>query len=121
MDVHLLDGGVTADGRRLVSTASFDETHKQNILISPQEIPEIGEAYYGLGWALSRYRDHKLITHDGKINGFQAHVSYLPDDGFGLVILMNSNGLPAQWLGFDAYDQLLGIAQPAQWSMQDVQ
>lgn len=48
-------------------------------------------------------------------------MSYLPDDGLGVVILMNSNGLPAQWLGFDAYDLLLGISAPAQWSMQDVQ
>ena len=113
-------GGVLSDGRRLVSMAAFDETHKPNILVSPQEIPEIGEANYGLGWAITQYRGHQLITHDGKVSGFQAHVSYLPDDGLGLVILMNSNGLPAQWLGFDAYDQLLGISAPAQWSMQDV-
>lgn len=47
-------------------------------------------------------------------------MSSLPDDGVGLVILMNSNGLPAQWLGFDACDQLLGIAEPAQWSLKDL-
>lgn len=119
--VHFqMTGGLLADGRRLVSVAAFDETHKPNILVSAQDIPEIGEAYYGLGWALTRYRGHQLITHDGKVNGFQAHVSFLPDDGMGLVILMNSNGLPAQWLGFDAYDQLLGISAPAQWSLQDL-
>lgn len=113
-------GGLTEDGKRLISVAAFDETHKPNILVSPQDIPEIGEAHYGLGWALSSYRGHRLITHDGKINGFQAHVSYLPDDGKGIVLLMNSNGMPGQWLGFDVYDQLLGIAQPAQWSMKDL-
>lgn len=112
-------GGLTTDGRRLVSTAAFDETHKPNILISAQGLPEIGDSYYGLGWALSRYRGHPLITHDGKLNGFQAHVSFLPDDGLGLVILMNSNGMPAQWLGFDAYDQLLGVPVPPQWSLLD--
>lgn len=114
-----LTGGLASEGRRLVSTAAFDETHKPNILVSAQALPEIGEAHYGLGWALSRYRGHRLITHDGKLSGFQAHVSYLPDDGLGVVILMNSNGMPAQWLGFDVYDQLLAIAQPPQWSLLD--
>lgn len=116
-----LAGGVTSDGNRLISTAAFDETHKPNILVSPQSTPEIGEAQYGLGWALSSYRGRRLITHDGQVNGYQAHVSYLPDVGRGLVILMNSNGLPAQWLGFDVYDQLFGVSTPAQWSLQDVQ
>lgn len=112
-------GGVTADGNRLVSTAAYDETHKPNIAVPEPLPPEIGEANYGMGWLLLRYRDHRLITHDGKISGFQAHVSFLPDDGLGVVILMNSNGMPAQWLGFDAYDQLLGVSAPAQWSMKD--
>lgn len=115
-----LAGGLLADGRRLVSEAALGETRKPNILVSPQDIPEIGEANYGLGWALTRYRGRQLITHDGKVSGFQAHVSFLPDDGLGVVILMNSNGLPAQWLGFDTYDQLLGISEPAQWSMKDL-
>lgn len=115
-----LAGGVTPDGNRLISVVSFDETHKPNILVSPQSTAEIGEAQYGLGWALSRYRGQRLITHDGKVSGYQAHISYLPDEGRGVVILMSSNGLPAQWLGFDVYDQLLGVSTPAQWSLQDV-
>lgn len=56
---------------RVESPLESDETHKPNILVSAQDIPQIGEAYYGLGWALTRYRGHQLITHDGKVDGFR--------------------------------------------------
>lgn len=111
--------GAAPGGARLLSQAAFDETHRDNILVSPKAVPEIGEARYGLGWALTSYRGRRLITHDGQVSGFQSHVSFLPAEGLGVVIPMNSNGLPAQWLGFDVYDQLLGVPAPARWSLND--
>jgi CubicO group peptidase (beta-lactamase class C family) len=71
---------------------------------------------YGLGWFIQDYRGHVLIHHGGNIDGFSAHVSMLPHERAGIVVLTNLNDtlLPIA-LGFSIYDRLLGL-EPVDWS-----
>jgi hypothetical protein len=55
-------------------------------------IPEVTPADYGLGWFVDTYKGHRRVHHGGNIDGFSALVSMLPQEGVGLVVLVNKNG-----------------------------
>jgi len=46
---------------------------------------------YGLGWELSNYCGHKIVSHGGGYDGFISKVALVPDEGIGMVILTNAN------------------------------
>lgn len=53
-------------------------------------------AAYGLGWRVMDYAGERLIFHAGAVQGYRAMLGFLPDRGFGIAILWNSEtGLPA--------------------------
>jgi hypothetical protein len=78
--------------------------------------PERGPTFYGMGFYLSTYRGHALVYHPGVIDGFAAMISFLPDDGMGVVVLSNLSGSnPAPSIvSYAVYDRLLGLA-PLPW------
>lgn len=51
----------------------------------------IGETQgdYGFGFALSVYQGNRLVWHDGSIDGFSAHLSYLPARRITVIVLSN--------------------------------
>lgn len=61
---------------------------------SEDDIQNLG---YGLGWFIGKYRGFEYIHHGGLVDGFAAHVAFLPQKNTGLVILANnsSEGLTA--------------------------
>ena len=66
---------------------------------------------FGLGWFLGEYRGRRYAQHGGGYVGTAAHISFLPDDNLGVVVL--ANGSPGgQAFGtivsIDVYDRLLG-------------
>jgi CubicO group peptidase (beta-lactamase class C family) len=83
----MLAGGVTADGKRLVSEKGFAE------LVTPQ-IKISDTASYGLGWAVAKMGARTVYTHTGGIDGFGALVSLLPQEKLGVAILANVEGTP---------------------------
>jgi hypothetical protein len=62
-----------------------------------------------MGWFSDAYRGHNRLSHGGAIDGFIALVSFLPDDGIGVVALTNAEtGLPGV-LTQHLLDRLLGL------------
>jgi Domain of unknown function (DUF3471) len=69
---------------------------------------------YGLAWVVQDYRGHLLVSHAGTIDGFRAHITLLPREGYALAILANrhhtrmnlalSNMLVDHLLGLPAKD-----------------
>jgi CubicO group peptidase (beta-lactamase class C family) len=99
------------DGRQIFSQAASRE------MWSPQTITPLGadgEAFipsrhftaYGLGWELSDYRGHKIVSHSGALDGFYSGTAMVPEANLGVVILTNSEtALPlavANWV-IDAF------------------
>lgn len=82
----ILNNG-TVDGKRLVSEKSFNET------ISPQ-MKVAGNINYGFGWMLREWHGHKVVEHDGSIDGFNSQVAMMPDQKLGFVMLTNVSGSP---------------------------
>jgi CubicO group peptidase (beta-lactamase class C family) len=47
--------------------------------------------HYGYGWSIQSYEGHKIVTHDGGINGFITSGYRLPDDKVYVSVLTNSD------------------------------
>ena len=53
---------------------------------------------YGLGWTIGTIQTEqqakRLIFHTGDADGYSAYVSFMPDDGLGVVVLTNQHCMP---------------------------
>lgn len=102
--------------KSLINTSTLQEMHSPQVVVSGT--PEHKEAVlstYGIGWGILSYRGHYHVSHDGGSDGFTSVVSFLPNDGMGLVILCNKNltTLP-RFLSAEIWDRLLGLS-PIDW------
>ncbi len=104
------------NGTRVISEASLNEIHSPQIIMSNIiREEELFYYFYGMGWAITAYRGHLFLVHGGGIDGFIAHVSFMPKDKIGVVILTNLSPNPlTQIISFNAYDRLLGL-DPVPW------
>jgi len=65
---------------------------------------------YALGWFVDSYRGHYRVYHGGTTAGFSALVTFLPEDGIGIVVLANLQGTPlTDVITQTAIDELLGL------------
>ncbi len=103
-------------GKQIINTTTIGDMHLVHMPTgNTYERPEISPADYGMGWFIDNYRGHHRVHHGGNIDGFSAMVSFLPQDGFGFVVLTNKNGtgLP-ELLIRHAIDRLLEL-EPIKW------
>lgn len=104
-------GDGTAGGRRLISRTTLDELHAAQMVIGlPSARRDISPPDYAMGWMTDVYRGHPRAFHDGNIDGFSAAVALFPQDGMGLVVLVNaSDSSLVGVLTRQASDLLLGL------------
>jgi CubicO group peptidase (beta-lactamase class C family) len=95
-----LRGGVSVNGRRVVSEANLAERWKPGVKLpvveaaKPLDPDSIG-AWYGLGLIHERYQDGtSLIWHNGGIDGFTTFIGFMPQHDLGLVVLNNTGPEP---------------------------
>lgn len=102
--------------KRIVSERQFALIHMPQTVVP--EIPRYPELYYssyGMGWRLTAYRGHPLVSHGGAIMGFSAMVAFLPRDGIGIVLLNNlEDSSINSLLAYNVFDRLLGL-DPVDW------
>ncbi|MDD8020547.1 MAG: serine hydrolase [Acidobacteriota bacterium] len=112
--VHLNSGKFGE--KQLLATASLDDLHLPYMPIG-QTPPTtyVSPTSYALGWFVDYYRGHQRVYHGGNIDGFSALVSFLPQDGYGFVVLTNRNGSALPDLLVETItDKLLGL-EPVDW------
>ena len=80
--VRLLLGGGEFEGKRFVSEKGFAQLFSKVTNIAPN-------VDYGLGWIIIEGDGHKIIMHDGGIDGFNSEVVLMPDEKLGFVLLTN--------------------------------
>jgi CubicO group peptidase (beta-lactamase class C family) len=78
-----LNRGVAPGGTRVVSAENLQETWRPQVGIQPG-------AQYGLGWMIVDYQGNRVLAHGGGTAGFTSELSFLPDDGLGIVVLTNA-------------------------------
>lgn len=74
------------------------------------ERPFTATTLYSLGWDQEVYRNHRFIMHDGGLVGFGASVRYLPDKGWGVILMGNTaetSNNAAAILGWHLIDEML--------------
>ena len=81
--------GKTEAGVELLPTTIFE-----SVLWAPHiPVRLLGlNGSYGVGWFLNRLLGRQYIWHGGNIDGFSAHVSFLPEEETGIIVLMNQSG-----------------------------
>ncbi|PKB25827.1 CubicO group peptidase (beta-lactamase class C family) [Novosphingobium kunmingense] len=88
-----LDGGVTANGTRLISEAQKNELWKGVTPTSSGVIPKTGPArnleMYALGWAVESLEGAPVITHSGGAPGVATNFILLPQQN--VAIFASSN------------------------------
>lgn len=103
-------GGGQLDGATVISPATLARQHAAHTVWEVGDLPLLSQHAYGLGWAIGRYRDHRLAEHAGGIDGFQTECMLLPDDGIGVVVMTNtSSSLMALVVACRVLDELLGV------------
>ena len=83
----VLNGGVTPDGKRLVSEKGYAEWLKPQMKMNAA-----GTASYGLGWMIGKWNGLTVVQHGGNIDGFNALVAMIPEKKLGFVMLTNVSG-----------------------------
>jgi hypothetical protein len=109
--IELQFGGGSIDGATVLAEASVADMHAfQSKLQEPRGRIRRREGY-GLGWHRGTFRGRPYLSHGGGYVGAATHISFLPDEGIGVVVFCNSQG-PANGLidivSIDVYDRLLG-------------
>jgi len=107
-------GGVTPEGRRVVSVANLGE--RRRLRIHDGDGPDSG---YGLGLGVDRYHGLPILSHHGGAFGFGTTLLVLPAQRVGIVVLTNvRNGGGYAQLPFNhvveraLYEALFADAQP---------
>jgi CubicO group peptidase (beta-lactamase class C family) len=105
-------------GKTIISETVMNQVHSPQMVIQDpafqaiESFPEMFYHSYGMGWAITSYRGHTMLHHNGNIDGFESLVSFMPRDNIGLVVLTNINGTALDYVVmFNIYDRLLGLDQ----------
>jgi hypothetical protein len=91
-----------ADIARYVSALLRITSGEQESVLTPRALAEMFQPHFqpdprlpgmGLGFELSRARDHRVVRKGGTMSGFLSAFSLAPDEGVGVVVLTNTGGL----------------------------
>ncbi len=85
---------------------------------SPWRRERLRDAHYALGWRVYDYSGHTLIYHAGAVQGYRAMLGLLPDHGFGMVVVWNSESAAPSGLLATTLDQVLKLP-PRDWLQLD--
>lgn len=116
-----LNGG-KYKGKQIINSVTLKDIHTPYMTTgATQKHPEISTADYALGWFADNYRGHSRLHHGGNIDGFTAFVTFFPNDGIGMAVLVNKEGsdLP-QIIARHAADRILNL-EPIDWNEESLE
>jgi CubicO group peptidase (beta-lactamase class C family) len=112
-----LDRGVLGNSR-LFSEAQANEMWRPHVLIpiSPEHpaIAAIDPTFqtYALGWNVKDYRGHRIVTHQGFLEGAASATFLIPEKKVGFMVMINSEDTEArEAISYYLLDHYLGIAK----------
>lgn len=86
-----ITGGVTPDGRRIVSEESLSRTWQPGQAVI-EHSPFLGDLYYAMGWVIAEDAAPPYRTHSGGWKGYRTLMMVYPEAHVGLIVFMNSMG-----------------------------
>lgn len=103
-------GGGRLGGRTIFPEEIIAEGHRQQVQQDATFL-DYQRVGYGLGWQVGRWEQRALLHHFGSFSGYYAHVSFMPDEDVGVVVLANEDELGplvAEAVAQAIYAHLLG-------------
>jgi CubicO group peptidase (beta-lactamase class C family) len=77
-----LNKGVTKNGTQIIANLYLQQMCAHHV--------KVGKGLsYGMGWYISKIQGKRFVFHPGDPDGYVSHVSFMPDDGLGVVVLTN--------------------------------
>ncbi|KAK1235670.1 hypothetical protein PQX77_001090 [Marasmius sp. AFHP31] len=73
--------------------------------------------FYGGGQLISTYRGHRIVEHDGHVQGGQSRIARLPFENIGVALLMNDEDIGGDLnliIQYRLLDEALGL-EPFDW------
>lgn len=86
--VAMLAAGGEAAGGRILRPGTLDEMFTPQLTTEP--------AGFGLGFMVSRFRQHKSVSHNGAVYGYSSSLVFLPEQKVGVVVLSNEDLINAR-------------------------
>lgn len=90
-----------------IARAVVARSHQPQAAVSSQYL-DFERSGYAWGWYTGTYKGRPMLHHFGGFAGFHAHLSFMPQDGIGLVVLNNDDVLGAQLTNLIA-DYVYGV------------
>jgi beta-lactamase class C len=53
-------------------------------------MPLLSASQYAYGWRVYSYANERVIAHGGSVDGYGAHILFIPERGEGIVVLSNT-------------------------------
>lgn len=108
----LLEGGIAADGTRLLSAETIAAAWQPQVVVPD---PSLGSAW-GLGFRVDDWDGTRLVGHDGGTVGQGASLRIVPEHKVAVVVLGNGPGLgeAMESLIADAVAETCGARPPAE-------
>lgn len=78
---------------------------------SPWRRERLRDAHYALGWRIYDYAGHPMVYHAGAVQGYRAMLGLLPEHGFGMVVVWNSESAAPSGLLPTALDRYLKLPE----------
>lgn len=73
-----------------------------NVVFTPEK------KNYGYGWGIGNWKDHKVLSHSGGIDGFSSHIMKFPQEKATVIVLLNNDRVLAQTVAVDLSSILYG-------------
>ena len=109
LSVQLADGKLGET--QLIQPATLEDEHRTQIARgATTREPERIQVGYGLGWFTDIYRGRPLIHHGGNLPGVSTMGAMLPNEGLGVVVLVNQGDSELRdALTYAIFDRFLGV------------
>jgi len=109
-----LSGGKIG-GQQVFESGLVDSTHTSNAEFDAQ-FYTYQRQHYGLGWYQADYNGSVMYHHFGSYSGYRCHVSFIPELGIGVAVLINDASRPGFYLpdliANYIYDLAAGVESP---------
>lgn len=115
--IRLQLGRGTFEGKKIFSAQRSREMWTPNTIVGGMSEqaerfnPTVHFSLYGLGWSISDYQGHKVISHGGGLDGMVSRVAMIPEENLGLVILTNSETSLSTIISNRIFDSFLDVAK----------
>ena len=111
-----LNKGKYNDKQILSESNATQMQSPQMVIQGTPQFTELGDNSYGMGFVVTHYRGHKLVTHGGAIDGFRSELAFLPNEKLGVVVFVNLDGTAMpNVVMYNVLDRLLDLDQ-APWN-----